>query len=165
MPINFKRKENRMTITVLKDVLIQTGKIEKYFEGVVPANLWRAKNRKSSGGVFDFIEENTVLSNGRPRQADIKIELRNGVKWVSVKQQPRGISTFDRAGLPKGKDWEYYLIPKDTELPTGLAIVKDQFNTKFQATHYTIAPAYDMPLAQFKSLLGILTQRIIKEAV
>lgn len=164
MPTRHQYRENGMTITILKDVLIQAGKIDKYFEGAVPANLWRAKNRKSSGAVFDFIEENTVLSNGRPRQADIKIESRNGVKWVSVKQQPRGISTFDKAGLPKGKDWDYYRIPKGTELPIGLAIVKDQFNTKFQSTHYTIAPAYDMPLAQFKSLLGVLAQRIIKEA-
>lgn len=165
MPTHLQHKENRMNITVLKDVLIQTGKIDRYFEGSVPADLWRAKNRKSSGAVFDFIEENTMLSNGRPRQADIKIESKNGVKWVSVKQQPRGISTFDRAGLPKGKDWEYYRIPKGTVLPAGLAIVKDQFNTKFQSTHYTIAPAYDMPLAQFKSLLVFLSQRIIKEAV
>ncbi len=63
-----------MTITILKDVLIEAGKLDKYFEGVVPTNLWRAKNRKASGAVFDFIEENTLLSNGRPRQADIKIE-------------------------------------------------------------------------------------------
>lgn len=105
-----------------------------------------------------------MLSNGRPGQADVKIELKNGVKWVSVKQQPRGISTFDRAGLPEGKDWEYYRIPKGTELPIGLAIVKDQFNTKFQSTHYTIAPEYDMPLEQFKTLLRRFAAVALKEA-
>ncbi len=153
-----------MSVTVLKDVLIHTNKLDRYFEGSTPVDLWRAKNRKSTADVFDFIEENTVLSNGRPRQADIKIEERNGAKWVSVKKQPRGISTFDQPGLPKGKNWDYYRIPKNTVLPDGLAIVKDQYNTMFQATHYTIAPAFDMPLTQFKSLLSVLAQRIIKEA-
>ncbi|GAB2190559.1 hypothetical protein MAH1_21670 [Sessilibacter sp. MAH1] len=154
-----------MSTVILKDVLIQSGKINQYFEGAVPVNLWRARNKKTQIHVFDFVEKNTVLSNGRPRLADIQIVSKNGVKWVSVKYQPRGISTFDEPGLPKGKDWEYYRIPKGTELPNGLAIVKDQFNTKFQATHYTIAPAYDMPLSQFKNLLHLLAQRIIKEAI
>ena len=152
-----------MSVTVLKDVLIQAGKLDKYFEGRVPTDLWRAKNRKASSAVFEFIEESKILSNGRPRPADIKIELKGGVKWVSVLQQPRGISTFDRSGLPKGKDWEYYKIPEGTELPDGLAIVKDQFNSKYQAYHYTIAPAYDMPLALFRSKLGQLARKIIKE--
>lgn len=153
-----------MTVTVLRDVLIQTNKLNMYFEDTTPVDLWRAKNRKSTANVFEFFEENTVSSNGRPRQADINIEKRNGVKWVSVKRQPRGISTFDRSGLPKGKNWEYYRIPKDTVLPDGLAVVKDQYNTMFQATHYTIAPAFDMPLTQFKNLLSVLVQRIIREA-
>lgn len=154
-----------MTITVLKDVLISKGQVEKLFEGYMPINLWRALNRKSGMAVFDFIEEPMMLSNGRPRPADIKIELRGGVKWVCINKRPRGISTFDKSGLPTGKDWEYYKIPKGTVLPDGIAIVKDEYNTAFGATHYTIAPAYDMPLSQFKLKLEQLAAKLLKEAM
>lgn len=76
-----------MSITILKDVLISKGQVDRIFEGSVPINLWRVLNKKSNVGVFSFIEEPTVLSNGRPRAADIKIEQRSGVKWVCVKDR------------------------------------------------------------------------------
>ncbi|MCP4494067.1 MAG: hypothetical protein GY820_43210 [Gammaproteobacteria bacterium] len=154
-----------MSITVLKDILIAKDKLDSYFEGKAPVTLWRALNRKLDLGVFDFIEQGFPLSNGRPRPADIKIESRNGVKWVSVKERPRGLSTFDKRGLPKGKNWEYYKIPKGTILPIGLAIVRDEYNTNFKATHYTIAPAYDMPLSKFKNKLQQLANALIREAM
>lgn len=50
-------------------------------------------------------------------------------------------------------------------LPQGLAIVKDEYNTQFDATHYTIAPAFDMPLSQFKAKLQQLAKLLIKEAM
>lgn len=154
-----------MSITILKDILIEKGKIDCYFEGAVPTDLWRALNKKSNTDIFDFVEEAFILSNGRPRPADIKIVLKKDVKWVCIKDKPRGVSTFDKKGVPKGKDWEYYKIPKDTVLPDGLAIVKDEYNTRFEATHYTIAPAYDMPLAQFKTKLLQLAKLLVKDAV
>ena len=154
-----------MSIKLLKDVLISKGKLESYFEGAVPTTLWRALNRKSNQNVFDFIEQPMMLSNGRPRPADIKIESRSGVKWVCIKDRPRGLSTFDQHGLPEGKDWEYYKIPKGTVLPDGIAVVKDEYSSRFGATHYTIAPAYDMPLHQFKSKLAQLAAKLIKEAM
>lgn len=154
-----------MNISTLKDILISKNQIEKYFEGVTPVNLWRALNIKSSTHPFEFIEQASILSNGRPRPADVTLEIVNGEKWVRVKERPRGLSTFDKPGLPAGKNWEYYKIPKHTKLPFGLAIVKDEYNTRFNATHYTLAPAFDMPLWRFKSLLNQLAQSIVKEAV
>jgi hypothetical protein len=56
---------------------------------------------------------------------------------VQVKDRPRGLSTFDKPGLPRGRDWEYYKIPKGTKLPVGLVIVRDEFNEDYGATHYT----------------------------
>jgi hypothetical protein len=94
-----------MTISVLKDILISKNQIDKYFEGVTPVNLWRALNIKQNAQPFDFVEQATVLLNGRPRPADIKIEIVQGEKWVRVKNRPRGISTFDKPGLPAGKNW------------------------------------------------------------
>lgn len=154
-----------MTINVLKDVLISKNQIDRYYEGATPLNLWRALNVKRNTHPFEFVEQPFILSNGRPRPADIKIEKIRGKKWVIVRDRPRGISTFDKPGLPAGKDWEYYKIPKGTMLPYGLAIVKDEYNTRFNATHYTIAPAFDMPLSRFKTLLNQLAQDITREAV
>jgi hypothetical protein len=37
-------------------------------------------------------------------------------------------------------------------------------NETFRASHYTIAPAYDMPHAIFKFLLSQLAKNAIKEA-
>ncbi len=116
------------------------------------------------GRLFDLIEEVIVFPAGRIRPPDITIESKGGTKWVSVATRPRGFSTFDKIGVPAGKDWSYYRIPAGTVLPKGLAIVNDGFNRRVQATHYTIAPAHDMPLEEFKRLLNQLALNAIKEA-
>ncbi len=148
---------------VLKDVLIEAGDIDKYFE-IAPTNLWRAKKKLSTGALFSLVEEDAILSNGQLRPADITVEDRCGVKWVSCRTRPRGISTFDAPNLFRGKSWEYYKIPKGTQLPEGLAVIKDQFNQRMGATHYTIAPAHDMTLSQFKNLLNILAATLQKDS-
>ncbi len=138
-----------MEIVILKDVFISMGELDRYFDGVVPVHLWRGLNKKRNGALFDLIEKSHKMSNGKVRRPDLSIE--NG--WVKVKHWPRGISTFDKPGIPKGRDWVHYKIPAGTKLPEGLAIVKDSYNQTVLATHYTIAPAYDMPLSKFKTLL------------
>ncbi len=150
-----------MEKTILKEVFISLDELERYFDGVVPVNLWRGLNIKKNMGLLDFIEKPFKMSNGRTRKPDVSIE--NG--WVKVKHWPRGISTFDAAGVPKGKDWVHYKISAGTKLPDGLAIVQDSFNESFQATHYTIAPAYDMPVARFRNLLSELATSAIKEVI
>ena len=153
-----------MTDTVLKDVYISKGQVDRYFEGRVPVHLWRALNARRGVALFDFVEQPTTLSNGRLRPPDITIVDRKGTKWVSVRSAPRGISTFDKPGVPPGKDWSYYRIGAGTVLPHGLAIVRDALNEQYGATHYTIAPAFDMPLEQFKHLLLEVAKNAIKEA-
>ena len=147
---------------LLKDILIEAGEIDKYYEDT-PVNLWRAKKKNDKCSLFGMVEEDKILSNGKLRPADITIEDRHGMKWVCCKPSPRGISTFDKPYTFKGASWEYYKIPMGTKLPGGLAIVKDNFNRRMTATHYTIAPAYDMPLKQFKSLLNQLALLVKKE--
>jgi hypothetical protein len=148
---------------VLRDIFIAAGDVDRYYEAA-PVNLWRARRTKPAGTVFGLIEEDTVLSNGQIRPADITVEMQDGVKWVRCRPSPRGLSTFDAANVFKGNSWEYYRIPKGTRLPVGLAIVKDRFNPRLNATHYTIAPAHDMPLDQFKRLLDQLAILLIREA-
>ncbi|MEY4580960.1 MAG: hypothetical protein RL701_5663 [Pseudomonadota bacterium] len=77
-----------VTTTVLKDIFIARGEIDRYFEGSVPVDLWRALNRKRPGELFDFVESEFVLSNGRVRPADISIEDRSGIPWVFVRDRP-----------------------------------------------------------------------------
>lgn len=149
---------------ILKDILISTGNIDRYYESA-PVNLWRAKRITDRGPLFGLVERDTILSNGQLRAADITISVKDGVKWVSCKLSPRGISTFDKPNTFKGSSWEYYKIPRGTILPAGLAIVKDRFSSRMGATHYTIAPAYDMPLSRFKALLDILATRVVRAAI
>lgn len=154
-----------MQITFLRDVLIARGEIDRLYQGEAPVTLWRAMNVRHNKSPMEFVEKGFVMSNGRPRKADIKIANINGTDWVLVKDRPRGLSTFDKPGLPKGRDWEYYKIPKGTKLPVGLVVVRDEFNEDYRATHYTLAPATDMPLDHFKALLTQLAMSLRREAV
>ncbi|WP_374693727.1 hypothetical protein [Microbulbifer sp. TB1203] len=45
-----------------------------------------------------------------------------------------------------------------TEIPNGLIITKDSYNKRFNATHYSISPNYDMPKFQFIQLLDALAR-------
>ena len=148
----------------LKDILIEAGAIDRYFEGVSPVNLWRARNLSSVGGVFDLVESKVVRPNGKIRPADITITKHGGEDWVLVRDRPRGISTFDKPDIFSRGRWEYYRIPAGMQLPTGLAVVEDGKNFALGATHYTIAPVHDMPLRLFKSLLNALAGQILRES-
>jgi hypothetical protein len=148
---------------VLRDVLIEAGEIDRYFEGVAPVTLWRAK-RRDQENVFALITQPLTTSGGANRPAEIQVAPgADGTPWVYVQSAPRGISTFDKGSVFKGRHWEHYRIEKGTELPMGLAIVRDRFSLRFGAIHYTIAPDRDMPLDQFKSLLRVLATRLIRE--
>ena len=151
------------SITLLKDILFDKGQIHKYYEGVVPVNLWRGLNVRKNMALFELIEDTVILSNGRPRPADINLIGEGANAKINVKESPRGKSTFDKPGIPQGPNWEHYKITAGTKLPDGLAIIKDQYNSRFGAYHYTIAPAYNMPLSLFKILLNQLAKSVVKE--
>ena len=155
-----------MSYTILKDLLISLGRLEDYIEGTVPVSIWRSHDTRKGGHPMDFVEKDFTLPDGRLRRADITIEPdATGAPWVRVKKLPAGLSTWDKPGVFKNKAWRYYKIPKGTLLPKGLVIVKDYYSERYGATHYTIAPAREMPLANFKQLLiGLFTQ-ISREAV
>lgn len=148
----------------LRDVLIATNEIDRYFNGRAPVTLWRAKRADPREYLFSLVEQPIVRPGGNVRPADIKIEPgADGQEWVRARYYPRGISTFDKRGVFKGNQWEYYRIEAGTALPPGLAIVRDGYNRAYGATHYTIAPEWDMPLNQFKALLRELARHLIRE--
>ncbi|WDE04480.1 hypothetical protein SG34_024605 [Thalassomonas viridans] len=145
-------------VELLKDILLEAGSIDRFFDGHVPVDLYRAKKVKSDKPLFDLVETEVVRKRGAPRKADITIKNAR----VYVRHRPRGISTFDRPNTFRGH-WEYYKLPAGTVLPKGLVIVKDSYNPVFEATHYTIAPERDMPLFHFKMLLNELAGLVEKE--
>lgn len=145
-------------IEILKDILIETGELKRYYGKEIPVNLWRAKKVRSPSPLFSIVEEEITRPRGAPRKPDITIKK----GWVKVRNRPRGISTFDKPNIFKGH-WEYFKLPAGTILPEGLVVVKDSYNSTFQATHYTIAPAQDMPLQIFKNILNQLLNLIEKE--
>jgi hypothetical protein len=150
-----------MAEKTLKDILISRRELDRYYGGVVPVNLWRALNVRRGGGLFDLVEVGFTQSNDRFRPADVTIE--DG--WVRLERFPRGVSTFDKRGTPRGKDWEYYLIPAGTQLPDGRAVVRDSYNESFEATHYTIAPDWEMRIEVFRCLLDKLASIIADKKV
>lgn len=153
--------------TVLKDLLVSLGRAADYIEGCVPVNLWRAQDTrqlKTHPHPMDFIEEPYVLPDGRRREADITITPGpEGIPWVRVQKLPAGLSNWDRRGVFRNKAWLYFRIPKGTQLPDGLALIKDHFSELYQATHYTIAPVREMPLSEFKHLLRELFAQMQKD--
>jgi hypothetical protein len=148
-----------MKVTILKDVMISMNRMQDYFE-VVPITLWRATDtRHPNRHPMDLIEQEYTLSNGKVRPADITIK--DG--WVRVSYAPRGLSVWDKPGVPKGKCWDYFRIPAGTTLPQGLAVVRDRKNEVYGATHYSLAPAWDMEIKSFRMLLRQLFMEMKKE--
>jgi hypothetical protein len=70
----------------------------------------------------------------------------------------QGTSLFDRPGAFGENNWTYFEIPEGTKIPDGLIITKDIFNKRFNATHYSISPNFDMPKHQFIQLLDALAR-------
>ncbi|MGL6159976.1 hypothetical protein [Microbulbifer sp.] len=62
--------------------------------------------------------------------------------------------TIPRA--PGFKNFEYFEIPAGTEIPTGLIIIKGEYNQKYKATHYSICPNHRMRKDLFIRLLDRL---------
>jgi hypothetical protein len=52
-------------ITVLSDVLIARGEIDRLYQSEVPVTLWRAMNVRHNKSPMEFVEKGFVMSNGR----------------------------------------------------------------------------------------------------
>jgi hypothetical protein len=62
-----------------------------------------------------------------------------GTEYVIARLR-EGTSLFDKPDVFPGKSWSYFEIPAGTDIPAGLIVTKDEFNTRFGATHYSISP-------------------------
>ena len=95
------------------------------------------------------------MGRGRIRQPDVETYTKHGCQWVRAKVG-MGVSLLDRKNAFPGGGWEYFVIPKGTEVPAGLVITKDHYIARYSATHYSVSPNFDMPASQFIRLLDIL---------
>ncbi len=166
----------------MKEVSLETGTVKKFFAKIDGLSriydgnkdlglfLWRASrtDQPCENPLFpDFIPRE--IRKGQFRPADITIERRNNVDYVVPKVtkkasddiwKAQGTSLFDKPNTFKGKNWEYIEIPEGTNIPEGLLIVKDDYNERFEATHYSIVPNHAMSIKSFKLLLGNLLHNI-----
>lgn len=166
-------EERSVAHTTTEAVLIELGQLERVYKtGRNPGfGLWRAlrSDVPSEGPLYpDFYERE--LRAGKFREPDVTVETINGVEYVVPKiyrKRPEdiwraeGTSTFDRADTFQGDRWYYFKIPPGTTIPDGLLIVKDDYNERFKATHYSIVPNWKMTVAEFKQRLDQLAANAI----
>lgn len=139
-------------------------------ENTLALFLWRAsRNDQPCENPLhpDFVPRE--LRKGLFRPADVSVEPRNGIDYIlpkAYKKTPdniwkvEGTSLFDKPNTFTGKNWEYIEIPKNTKIPEGLLIISDDYNERFQATHYSIVPNHPMPVSNFKFLIDQLLKNI-----
>lgn len=145
------------------DYFISKRELGKLFDSSFPleVNLWRGQKPSEKGAhVLYPILKSYLLSNGKIREPDIDTYQKGGVIWI--KANGGGVSLFDVLGVPN-KNWSYYRLPAGTPIPMGLVILKDSFNPRHNATHYTICPNWDMPLKNFLMLLDQLIPMLVAE--
>lgn len=141
----------------IESLLISRGELDRIYTGSTSLVLWRALHTAVvvSNPLYPDFDAREV--RGRLRAADVEMKVIGGVEQV-VSRLGDGTSLFDRHGVFQGSNWTYFEIPAGTEIPTGLIIVKDKFNEKYQATHYSISPNFTMPKKQFVALLDALAK-------
>ncbi len=149
----------------IEEILISRKELDRIYKGDVKVYLWRALRKETKGNINPLVpsfEERTVIKkNGVKRTfaKDIDTEEINGVTYV-IPKLGMGTSLFDKPGV-FGSNWEYFEIPKGTLIPSGLIIVKDSFNPRYGATHYTLSPNYKMKKSEFLSLLDDLRRNAL----
>ena len=92
------------------------------------------------------------------QSVDVSTFIRNAETWVAALEG--GISTFDKP-LPTELNW--WKIPSGTEFPPELLVRRDHTGRDGR-THYSIAPAFDMPLTTYRSALASLHTKCQKIA-
>ena len=161
-------------LTTIEDILISRGQLDRIYKGEIGLYLWRALLKSSNGTasmnpLYPDFEERIIIRNGvkSTRFPDIKTKEENGIIYVfpavGKSGAPDGTSLFDREGTFGNSSWEYFEIPKGTKIPVGLIITRDEFNSRFNATHYTLTPNYKMPKIEFIKLLDELRLNAIRQ--
>lgn len=157
----------------LKTIYAREGKSSRYFDGETPCELYRGQHpsEHKKGAYFmapvdervevDPLTKQSVVV----RQADVKVVMRDGQRFVlgvrCTKGDFRGLSLFDKPMSWFKPSWYNFKLPRGAKIPENLAIVKDDFNPRRDATHYTIAPKDDMTYELFMQSLKVVASQTI----
>lgn len=151
----------------LEDMLISQGALDRIYKGSAELYLWRALRKESSGSGNPLYPEFDVKvikrrdGSVQRRLPDMETEDKDGETYV-FPVIGKGTSLFDKEGAFGNTFWVYFRIPKGTFIPEGLIITKDEFNSKYNATHYTISPNYRMTKSDFLRLLDDLRRNALE---
>jgi hypothetical protein len=72
-----------------------------------------------------------------------------------------GTSTFDRAGVLRSSNGDFFL-PEGTDIPPDLKIQKNDYNKSLKATHFTIMPSKPLQKSVLEASLNQLVRSAIK---
>ena len=139
----------------LEDILIAKGDLALIYDGSSGLNLWRAIHKDNIGNNPLHPDFYPRMVRGSLRKPDVTVKEIGGVEYVEA-ELVKGTSLFDKSGTFGFKNFDYFEIPAGTEIPAGLIIIKGEFNSKYQATHYSVCPNHRMRKDIFITLLDRL---------
>ena len=122
---------------------------ELYFE-TLPVDLFRHGSTTSP----QMTKPRTMPPRQLGEVHDVKVYDKNGEVWVD--HHSGGISLFNKPNQRFGNRW--WKLPKGSSIPAALRVSRDKgMNPVTGQIHYTVRPAYDMPLALFIQGLAALS--------
>lgn len=147
----------------IEKLLISRGELDRIYVGALKLYLWRSlhKTVKSANPLYPDFELREVRT-GVLRAPDVEVKPIGGLDHV-IARLGQGTSLFDKPSVFGEANWMYFEIPEGTEIPNGLIITKDGYNSKYKATHYSISPNYTMPKLQLIKLLDKLAENAQKQ--
>jgi len=144
----------------LEQIIIERGDIEKIYRSEKELTLWRGLHNsevklKLNPLYPDFYKKE--LSNGSIREPDVSIitDKVTGLETV-LSEEGVGTSLVDQKEIFGNKNWQYFVIPKGTNIPQELVITKDHYMPRKKCWHYSISPNYDMSKANLTNALDKL---------
>jgi hypothetical protein len=165
-------EEKILTDQTTKSFFVKISQVDRIFNSNRDLGLflWRATRTDSNiaNPLFPDFHPREIRP-GQFREPDVTIKSVSGVDHIFPvvhKSGPnsiwkaQGTSLFNEENTFPGKKWEYFEIPKGTKIPNGILIIKDDYNSRFKATHYSIVPDYVMSVKSFKRLLEQLLVNI-----
>lgn len=140
---------------------------------VSPTNLWRGVRVEDfpSGVIIDDEPAEGILypcfkrkrigrkKNGTARYREADVEVAKGMV-----QTGGGTSLFNKDKFFKGKSWQFFYIPKGTEIDPRLKFTGPEYNKFFNADHYQIEVEKPIRIDSYKGALDNLARSAFKKA-
>lgn len=116
-----------------------------------PVALYRFVEDDAKRMILFPVLEGYKLPNGNWRSPDVERKLIDGT-WYVIPKRKTGVSLFN-GQRPFSKPGRYYVIPKGTPIPLGLAVTDDNPNQQAGFRHFSITPRTAMAELNYLFLL------------